>query len=84
LGLQRTLKTNQVDKKLFDTFNKVLEEKGIITHKGSIIDATFVTVPKRHTTKKDDTHLKKGEALEDLPAKCAERIEKSEIKSKIM
>jgi len=78
---KEALKTNNVDRKLFDTFNKILEEKGIITHKGSIVDATFVTVPKRHTTKNDDTHLKKGEALEDLPAKCAERIEKSEIKS---
>jgi IS5 family transposase len=48
---KEALKTNQVDKKLFDTFNALLEEKGIITHKGSIIDATFVTVPKRHTTK---------------------------------
>jgi hypothetical protein len=41
-----------VDKKLFDTFNKLLEEKDIITHKGSIVDATFATVPKRHTTNK--------------------------------
>ncbi|MDR0373511.1 MAG: transposase [Nitrososphaerota archaeon] len=48
---KEALKTNQTDRKLFDTFNKILEEKGIITHKGSIIDATFVTVPKRHTTK---------------------------------
>ena len=78
---KEALKTNNVDRQLFDTFNALLEEKGIITHKGSIIDATFVTVPKRHTTKKDDTHLKKGEALEDLPVKCAERVERSEIKS---
>jgi IS5 family transposase len=78
---KEALKTNQVDRKLFDTFNKLLEEKGIITHKGSIIDATFATVPKRHTTKNDNEHLKKGEDLEDLPAKCAERMEKGEIKS---
>jgi len=78
---KEALKTNNIDRKLFDTFNKLLEEKGIITHKGSIVDATFVTVPIRHTTKKDDEHLKKGEELEDLPAKCAERIEKSEVKS---
>ena len=78
---KEALKTNNLDKKLFDTFNKTLEEKGIITHKGSIVDATFVTVPIRHTTKKDDEHLKKGEELEDLPAKCAERVERSEVKS---
>jgi hypothetical protein len=78
---KEALKTNKVDKKLFDTFNKLLEEKGIITHKCSIIDATFTTVPKRHTTKNDDAHLKKGEELEDLPATCTTRIEKGEIKS---
>jgi hypothetical protein len=42
----------------------ILLYQGIIRHKGSIIDATFVTVPKRHTTKKDDGHLKDGEELE--------------------
>jgi hypothetical protein len=62
---KEALKTNQVDRKLFDTFNMLLEEKGaIVTHKGSIVDATFVTVPKRHTTKNDDEHLKK-----DTPCK---------------
>jgi hypothetical protein len=39
-----------------------------------------VTVPKRHTTQKDNEHLKAGEALEDLPAKCAKRVEKGDIK----
>jgi len=59
-----------------DTFNKILEEKGIITHRGSIVDATFVTVPMRHITKKDDMHLKNGEEFEDLAVKCAERVER--------
>jgi len=78
---KEALKEKDVDRKLFDLFNSMLEEKGIITHKGTIIDATFVTVPKRHTTKRDNEHLKEGEALEDLPAKCLERLEKEEIKS---
>lgn len=78
---KEALKENEVDRKLFDLFNKMLEEQGIITHKGSIIDATFVTVPKRHTTKTDNEHLKAGEELEDLPVKSAQRAEKGEIKS---
>jgi IS5 family transposase len=77
---KEALKKQEVDRKLFDIFNKELEEQGIISHKGSIIDATFVTVPKRHTTKKDDEHLKAGEELEDMPAKCEERIKSGEIK----
>jgi IS5 family transposase len=78
---KEALKAKGVDRKLFDLFNMMLEDKGIITHKGTIIDATFVTVPKRHTTKRDDEHLKAGEKLEDLPAKCRERLEKEEIKA---
>ena len=77
---KEALKENGVDRKLFDLFNAMLEEKRIITHKGSIIDATFVTVPKRHTTKEDDERLKDGEELEDLPNKSEERLEKGEIK----
>jgi IS5 family transposase len=78
---KEALKENEVDRKLFDLFNEMLEEKEIITHRGSIIDATFVTVQKRHTTKNDNDHLKKGDELEDLPAKSAERQAKGEIKS---
>jgi len=78
---KEALKVKEVDRRLFDLFNEMLEEQGIITHKGSIIDATFVTVPKRHTTKTDNEHLKAGEELEDLPAKCTERQAKGEIKN---
>jgi len=77
---KEALKEKEVDRKLFDLFNEMLEEQGIITHKGSIIDATFVTVPKRHTTKTDNEHLKSDEELEDLPAKSAERQANGEIK----
>lgn len=77
---KEALKKNDVDRKLFDLFNEMLEEYGIITHKGSIIDATFVTVPKRHTTKKDNEHLKNDEELEDLPTKSAKRLENGDIK----
>ena len=77
---KEALRKQDVDRKLFDLFNEKLEGEGIITHRGSIVDASFVTVPKRHTTQKDNGRLKAGEALEDLPAKCAERVEKGEIK----
>ena len=77
---KEALKKQEVDRKLFDLFNEKLESEGIITHKGSIVDASFVTVPKRHTTQKDNERLKAGEALEDLPVKCVGRLEKGEIK----
>ncbi|GHV29844.1 hypothetical protein FACS1894167_09720 [Synergistales bacterium] len=46
---KEALKEHEVDRKLFDLFNEKLEAQGIITHKGSIIDAAFVTTPVRHT-----------------------------------
>ncbi len=78
---KEALKEDEVDRKLFDLFNEKLEAQGVITHKGSIVDATFVTVPKRHTTKKYDEHLKVGEELEDLTTKCSDRLEEGEIKN---
>jgi IS5 family transposase len=77
---KEALKDFEIDRILFDKFNEMLEIKGIISHKGTIIDATFVTAPKRHTTQNDNDHLKKGEELEDLPRKCKERIASGEIK----
>lgn len=68
--------------KLNALFTAMLEAQGLIQYeKGSIIDASFVDIPIRHTTKEDDERLKKGEPLVDLPAKCDERLEKGEIKS---
>jgi IS5 family transposase len=78
---KQSLADTEVDRELFELFNSELSKEGIITKKGSIIDATFVTVDKRHTTKKDDKSLKEGDCPHDLHAKCAERLEKGEIKN---
>jgi len=78
---KQALADTGIERELFDLFNEMLEGKGIIMHKGSIIDASFVTVDKRHTTKKDDQSLKEGDCPHDLHKKCAERLENGEIKS---
>ena len=77
---KQALADTGIDRKLFDLFNKHLEEKGVITRKGSIIDATFVTTEKRHTSQKDDKSIKEGDFPHDLHDKCMERLEKGEIK----
>jgi len=69
-----------IERELFDMFNSYLLERGIITLKGSIIDASFVTVDKRHTSKKDDKSLKEGDCPHDLHVDCAKRLENGEIK----
>jgi IS5 family transposase len=47
--------------KLFEAFEKHLEEKCMITHTGSIVDATFVDVPKQRNTREENKSIKDGE-----------------------
>jgi len=49
-AFKKNLRTNELDRKLLDLLNEKLAAQGIIPRKGSIIDASFVTSPKRHTT----------------------------------
>jgi IS5 family transposase len=75
------LRKSGIEIKLFEMLNGIFEEQNLVTHEGSIIDATFVTVPKRHTPKKDDEALKNNEQPKDLLEKTEERKEKKEIKN---
>ena len=45
---------------VFYRFVEQLEGKGIITRSGSIVDATFVDVPKQRNTKKENDTIKNG------------------------
>lgn len=49
---------------LFDLFGSQLEEKHIITHTGTIVDATFVDAPRQHNTREENASIKKGEVPE--------------------
>lgn len=52
---------------LMRTFNQMLLEKGIITCKGTIVDATFNDVPRRRaTTKEENKSIKNGELPDSL------------------
>ena len=52
-------------RELFDMFNELLEESGLITHKGSIIDASFVDVPRQHNRREENETIKAGQVPED-------------------
>ena len=47
--------------KLFKQFGEMLENKGLITRAGSIVDASFVDAPKPHITNEQRETLKRGE-----------------------
>lgn len=59
-------------KELFNRFNKALDELGVITYSGSIVDATIVSRPRQIRTKEEDEQIKRGE----IPEKAKENIHK--------
>ncbi len=50
---------------LFCLFNEQLENEGLITHKGSIVDATFVDAPRQRNHHDENKKMKNGEIPED-------------------
>ena len=59
------LAQQKVSDKLFNQFESMLEAKQLIAHKGSIVDATFVDVPKQHNTPDDKETIKEGKVPEE-------------------
>lgn len=62
---ENTLAENQVIEELFCMFDEKLESEGLITHKGTIIDATFVDVPRQRNSRDDNKTIKEGETPEE-------------------
>ena len=50
---------------LFELFNQVLEEKGLIAEKGIIVDASFKEVPVQRNSKEENARIKNGEKMEE-------------------
>lgn len=60
-----TLAQIKVIEELFRLFNRQLESQGIITHTGTIVDATFVDAPRQRNTREENKTLKTGEIPEE-------------------
>lgn len=52
-------------RELFLRFDKALEEEGLITHRGTIVDATFVDVPRQRNRREDNQTIKDGDIPEE-------------------
>jgi len=59
-NFREELQKAQVLEGIFDRFVEQMESKGIITHSGSIVDATFVDVPRQRNTRKENEEIKEG------------------------
>lgn len=51
--------------KLFNHLDKQLDQDGIIAHKGKMIDASFVEVPRQRNTREENKQIKEGNIPED-------------------
>ena len=59
-------------RELFDLFNKKLYDLGFISREGSMVDSTFVDVPRQRNTREENEKIKNGEVSEEwlLPEKA--------------
>lgn len=54
------LATNNLSQQLFELFTKQLISKNIIAKEGSMVDASFIDVPRQRNTREDNSDIKKG------------------------
>lgn len=69
------VKSNAIEK-LFKKFDTYLDQQGIIANKGSIVDASFVEVPRQRNSKDENDSIKKGtvpEKWEEKPGKLRQK-----------
>ena len=59
------LTEQRVADQLFQRFERMLEEAHLISHKGSIVDATFSEVPRQHNTPDEKKEIKEGRLPEE-------------------
>ena len=62
--------------KLFEHFRSQLTQKGLIAKEGSIIDASFVDVPKQRNSRDENKKIKEGERPEGFKENTAKGAQK--------
>lgn len=70
------LKNKGLDKKLFETFDQILKDKGYLAMGGQIVDATIVSAPRQRMKKAEKEQVKAGKIPEDWQAKPAKLAQK--------
>jgi hypothetical protein len=48
-------------KPLLDTYGAILEKQGVVTKAGTIVDASFVEVPRQRNTREENKLIIQGE-----------------------
>ena len=58
---REALTVADVIKPLFDTYGAILEKQGVVTKAGTIVDASFVEVPRQRNTREENEMIKQGQ-----------------------
>lgn len=70
------LREKGLSKKLFELFTRTLISNGIVAKEGSIVDASFVNVPRQRNSREENQTIKEGnvpESFEKNPAMKAQK-----------
>ena len=70
------LKEKKLSKKLFELFTQTLISNGVVAKEGSIVDASFVNVPRQRNTREENETIKQDdipESFENHPAKLSQK-----------
>lgn len=62
---RETLSKTDAIKECFNLFNQKLESEGIITHEGTIVDATFTDAPRQRNHHDENKQIKEGKVPEE-------------------
>lgn len=62
---RETLTKAEIILPMFQQFNKMLENAGLITRSGTIVDATFVDAPRQHNRREENDSIKEGKLPEE-------------------
>lgn len=59
-NFKQGLAKDENEKKLFDLFYKVVEERNLIVNEGKMVDASFHEAPRQRNTKEENKEIKEG------------------------
>lgn len=62
---RETLSASGVEKDMFVLFAKQMEAQGVITRRGSIVDASFIEAPKQRNNREENKDIKQSKIPED-------------------
>ena len=71
---ENTLAEAEVMEELFCMFDAMLEAEGLITHKGTIVDATFVDTPRQRNCRDENQKIKGGEIQSEILRKDGQSL----------